>query len=300
MSDDADARVVVAVLADDTPYCATGTELLADRLFSLGASAVSEMPGDDGGRVRLVADLPVESLDRLDVPFELLEHDPTWEDSWQDHAAAVPVGERLLLRPEWVDADVRGAAADSPDPADSLDSAPPIEVVLDAAHAFGSGSHPTTRLCLEAIERLGADLVGARVLDVGAGTGVLGVAALVLGAGSLVAVDIDPAAIATTRRTAELNGVTDRVIEVSSRGVAEVTAEHGPFDLVLANLLIPIIETLGPELAAAVAPGGRMILSGLLADPSTRQVQRAIDVTGLRPADAGVAELDGWAVLVDR
>lgn len=333
MSDDGGARVVVAVVADDTPYCATGPELLADRLFSLGASAVSELPEDQGGvghgagggadvgaggGVRLVADLPASALDRLDVPFELLEHDPTWEDAWRDHAVAVPVGQRLLLRPEWVDADVRGAAADdlsSPDALDSadrldsadalnsadcLDSAPRIEVVLDAAHAFGSGSHPTTRLCLEAIEGLGADLVGARVLDVGSGTGVLGVAALVLGAGSLVALDVDAAAIAATRRTAELNGVTDRVIEVSSRSVSEVTAEHGPFDLALANLLVPIIESIGADLAAAVAPGGHLVLSGLLADPSTRQVQRAIDVTGLRPADIGVAELDGWVSLVNR
>ncbi|RUP35946.1 MAG: methyltransferase domain-containing protein, partial [Gordonia sp. (in: high G+C Gram-positive bacteria)] len=150
-------------------------------------------------------------------------------------------------------------------------------------------------LCLEVLEGLGAELAGARVLDVGSGTGVLGVAALVLGAGSLVAVDVDPAAVAATGRTAELNGVSDRVVEVSSRPVAEVTADHGAFDVVLANLLIPIIETLGPELAAAVAPGGRLILSGLLADPSLGQVDRALAAVGANFGASNELDRDGWA-----
>jgi len=278
-----DGRVVVAVDAEDTPWCSTGVELVSDRLFSLGASAVSELAGD-GGRLRLVADLPARALDRLDGPYEVLEHDPSWNDAWRDHATAVAVGDRLLLRPEWVTAD----------PAD----VGRVEIVLDAAHAFGSGSHPTTRLCLEALEGLADELAGARVLDVGSGTGVLGVAALVLGAGSLVAVDVDPAAVAATGRTAGLNGVSEWVVEVSSRLVAEVTVDHGAFDVVLANLLIPIIETLGPELAAAVAPGGRLILSGLLADPSTGQVERALVAIGVNFGASNELDRDGWAAVV--
>ncbi|HMR97419.1 MAG TPA: 50S ribosomal protein L11 methyltransferase, partial [Microthrixaceae bacterium] len=197
---------------------------------------------------------------------------------------AVAEGDRLLLRPEGVTAD----------PAD----VGRVEIVLDAAHAFGSGSHPTTRLCLEALEGLADELAGARVLDVGSGTGVLGVAALVLGAGSLVAVDVDPAAVAATGRTAGLNGVSEWVVEVSSRLVAEVTVDHGAFDVVLANLLIPIIETLGPELAAAVAPGGRLILSGLLADPSTGQVERALVAIGVNFGASNELDRDGWAAVV--
>ncbi|MBS1838759.1 MAG: 50S ribosomal protein L11 methyltransferase, partial [Actinobacteria bacterium] len=236
---------------------------------------------------RLVADLPARALDRLDGPYEVLEHDPSWDDAWRDHATAVPVGDRLLLRPEWVTAE----------PAD----AGRVEIVLDAAHAFGSGSHPTTRVCVEALEGLADELAGARVLDVGSGTGVLGVAALVLGAGSLVAVDVDSPAVAATDRTAELNGVSDRLVEVSSRTVAEVSADHGPFDVVVANLLIPIIETLGPDLAAAVAPGGRLILSGLLADPSLRQVDRALAAIGSsevwETGGGRAADLHGWVAV---
>jgi ribosomal protein L11 methyltransferase len=280
-------RAVVAVVADDTPFCATGVELLADRLFSLGASAVSELPDPDGVGLRLVADLPVASLAALDSigqPYEVLESDPSWAGGWRDHATAPAVGERLVVRPEWVE----------PDPAHG----DRIEVVVDAAEAFGSGSHPTTRLCLEAVESLAAAAPLGRVLDVGCGTGVLGVAALLLGADPLVAVDVDPAAVAATVRTAELNGVADRVVEASGRTVGEVAADHGPFDLVLANLLVPIIEDLGAALAAAVAPGGRLVLSGLLADAASGQVDRAVRALGPGIAVESVAEHEGWASIV--
>jgi len=313
----ADERLVVAVVADDTPYCATGPELVADRLFALGASAVSELAdwlGDergDGTQVRLVADLPAASVDALlasGLKFEVLERDPTWTDGWREHATSIAVGNRLVLRPEWVTADPArvdpsgavAAGADAGDGgivgADMADDGR-IEVVLDAADAFGSGSHPTTRLCMEELERLNVDglLVGARVLDVGCGTGVLGVAALLMGAGSLVAIDVDPNALAATRRTADLNGVNDRVIEVSDRTVSDVTAEHGPFDVVLANLLIPIIEDIGTEIASAVAPGGHLVLSGLIADPATGQVDRALAAVGFTDGNVEVLESGSWA-----
>lgn len=277
-----DRRVVVAVTAEDTPYCSTGVDIVADRLFGLGASAVSELPDATGSSVRLVADLPVGALTGLaesDPAFELLEVDPTWSDRWRDHASAVAVGRRLVVRPEWVahDADLaRGR----------------VEVLVDAADAFGSGSHPTTRLCLTAAERLVAP--GDAVLDVGCGTGVLGVAALLLGAGSLVAVDVDPAAIGATLRSASLNGVADRVGEVSRRSVPDVTVDHGPFDLVLANLLIPVIETLGKDLATATATDGHLVLSGLLED----QVDRAVAAVGADREDVDVVRDDGWVAVV--
>ncbi|UDY37905.1 50S ribosomal protein L11 methyltransferase [Dermatobacter hominis] len=287
------ARMVVAVVADDTPFCATGAELLADRLFSLGASAVSELATPDGGGLRLVADLPVGALPDLEAtgqPFEVLEVDPSWSGGWRDHAVAVAVGERLVVRPAWV--------------APSPEHDGRIEVVVDAAASFGSGSHATTRLCLAAIESLADRSALGRVLDVGSGTGVLGAAALLLGATSLVAVDIDHAAVEATRRTAALGGVEHLVVESSVRTVADVVDEHGPFDLVLANLLVPIIEQLGPQLASAVAPGGDLVLSGLLADDATGQVDRAIAaVRGSGSELHVVARLDddGWsAVLLHR
>lgn len=279
---DEDPRVVVVVTAEDTPYCATGVDLVADRLFGLGASAVSEMPETGGLGTRLVADLPGRSIDVLSssgVDFEVVEVDPTWSEGWRSHAEVVPVGDRLLVRPEWVarDADLICGRA---------------EVVVDAADAFGSGSHPTTRLCLAALERLVT--AGEAVLDVGCGTGVLGIAALLLGAGSLVAVDVDPAAAAATLGTARLNGVAARVTEVSLRPLPDVTDELGPFDLVLANLLIPTIEGLGHDLPSAVAAGGHLVMSGLLPE----HVDRAVAAVGADPAQVEVLEEDGWAAVV--
>jgi ribosomal protein L11 methyltransferase len=279
-------RVVVAVVADDTPFCSTGPELLADLLFALGASAVSEVPGPDAG-ISLVADLPVRSLSGLEAtgqPFEVLEVDPSWASGWQDHAVAVTAGDRLVVRPEWVER--------------SPEHAGRIDVVVDAAESFGSGSHPTTQLCLAAVERIVTATPPRNVLDVGCGTGVLGVAALLLGAPSLVAIDIDPAAVVATRRTAMSNGVEDRLVESSDRTVDDVVAVHGPFDLVLANLLVPIIEELGAQLASAVAPGGHLVVSGLLTDQHLGQVDRAVAAVGGGFAVEQVSALDGWAAVV--
>lgn len=282
MAGDPAARVVVAVDVEDTPYCATGADVVADRLFSLGASAVSELPDDTDVRVRLVADLPSSAIDGLaasGLVFRLLEADPSWADGWRAHAATVVAGERLAVRPEWVE----------PDPVVLVGR---TEVVLDAALAFGSGSHPTTRMCLGAVDHLVSS--GDRVLDVGCGTGVLGVSALLLGAGSLVAVDVEPAAVAATRRTAGLNHVGDRLLEVSSRSVPDVTSAHGPFDLVLANLLIPAIEQIGAHLVDALGDGGHLVVSGLLVD----HVDRAVGALGSACAVQQVIDDGVWAAIV--
>ena len=246
-------RVVVAVPVDGPT-----ADVVADELFGLGASAVSEL--DDGTGVALVADLPARAAGLLDRPHRVLEPERDWSDGWQAHAGTVRVG-RLAVRPSWVAPD--GVPPEGVEPgvvaAGAGRGAGAVEVVLDAAEAFGSGSHPTTRLCLAQVERLVRP--GDRVLDVGSGTGVLGVAALLLGAGRLTAVDIDPAAVRATAGTARLNGVGDRT-QASTTPLEQV---RDRFDLVLANLLIPAIELLGTDLARVVAPGGHLVVSGVLA-----------------------------------
>ena len=222
----------VTVTADEA-------ELAADRLFVAGASAVSELARDDGA-VDLLAD-------------------PDRGSSWQDHAEVVVVGDRLVVRPEWIPA--------SPLAPDAL------EVVVAAADAFGSGAHPTTRMCLELVEALLTDAAvaeGARVLDVGSGSGVLAVAAALLGASEVRCHDIAPEALDATARSAASSGVADRV-RVSAEPVEQSDLDSG-FDLVLANLLVPIIEELGTTLRTAVAPGGRLVLSGVLVDQRERAI----------------------------
>jgi ribosomal protein L11 methyltransferase len=131
---------------------------------------------------------------------------------------------------------------------------------LDPGLAFGTGTHPTTRMCLRWIAQRGAarSLEGSRVLDYGCGSGVLAIAAGLFGAASITAVDIDPAAVETTRANAEANAVALRA------GLADELGE-GRFDLVLANILATPLKLLAPLLATRLAPGGALVLSGILA-----------------------------------
>jgi len=292
-------RLPVEIVVQDA-----AAELVADRLFALGASAVSERPGVDRSVV-LVADVdPATVLDaRGDVlaGFEgvlgarILDQDPSWDTAWHDSARAWRCGERLLVRPHWVPSSSPSPPS-SPSSSRSTSSPPPevrfgaserIEVVLDPGPAFGAGSHPSTRACLAALEPLAP--AATRVLDVGCGTGVLGIAALLLGAAGLTAIDIDPAAVTATTSALVLNGVAGRaLVDTTSLGSVE-----GTFDLVLANLLLPIIEELGPDLAARVAPGGSLVLGGLLED----QLERAVAaLTPLSPDR--VDRDDGWVAAV--
>jgi ribosomal protein L11 methyltransferase len=248
---------------------AEDAELAADLLFGLGASAVSGF--GDGA---LVADLTPEAVERIGRTFRPVADDGAG-DRWQDHARSVRAGRRLVVRPQWVEAAPVGGDD--------------VEVVVDAAAAFGSGSHASTRSCLAALEDLVAP--GERVLDVGSGSGVLGVAALLLGAGSVMAIDVDPASVEATRHTAGLNGVGDRLVAEDT----PVAAVGERFYLVLANLLVPIVEDLGPALADRVGPGGHLVVGGLLAD----QVGRAVAAVGLDVV-AVVHEGDWSAVVLAR
>jgi ribosomal protein L11 methyltransferase len=136
----------------------------------------------------------------------------------------------------------------------------PLVLRIDPARAFGTGTHETTRLCLLALERLAGERPLARVLDVGAGTGILAVGAARLGAERVTATDIDHDAIESIRRHADLNGVPVRVVRAD--GGRALT--KGAFDLVLANLTAPLLVERANEIMDLVAPGGRVVLSGML------------------------------------
>lgn len=262
-------------LAAALDVSAEQSELVADRLFALGATAVSEEPsGPDG--VALVADLLAGAVEQLVADghrVRVLEPDATWTGGWRAHARVWRCGASTVVRPAWLD----------PVPLAPGD----IELVVEPGEAFGSGSHPTTRLCLAALEPLVG--VGDRVLDVGCGSGVLGVAAAKRGAGEVVAIDVDPEAVRVTAEVAAANGVGD-VVHASGTPLDEVP---GSFDLVVANLLAPIVEDLSVALRACVAPGGRLVLSGLLDGQAPR-------IAALLPDLVTVSEhaLDGWIALV--
>ncbi len=162
-----------------------------------------------------------------------------WVQLTQSQFDPIRVSERLWIVPSW---------HESPDPA-------AVNLILDPGMAFGTGSHPTTRLCLEWLERNVS--AGATLLDYGCGSGILAIAAARLGAGRVAGVDIDPQAVEAARANAERNGVTALFAD-STQPVA------GEYDLVVANILSNPLRVLAPAICAHVRSGGRLALSGIL------------------------------------
>lgn len=199
-------------------------------------------------------------------------HERDWADAWKAHFPVLRIGERIVVRPTW--RRHRRAPGD-------------VVLALDPGMAFGTGLHPTTRLCLAGLEALAARGVlaagaaggPATVADVGAGSGILGLAALKLGAGRVLAVDIDPVAVEASAANARRNGVARRL---RAREGSAPTGE-GPFDVVLANLVASLLVALADGLVADVRPGGVLLASGIFADREAAVVE-AFEARGLRIA----------------
>jgi ribosomal protein L11 methyltransferase len=204
--------------------------------------------------------------------------DRDWVHATQSQFDPIPIGDRLVITPSWhVDA-VRDAALDGA-PGDAR-----LAIVLDPGLAFGTGSHPTTRLCLQWLERHVAP--GDSVIDYGCGSGVLAIAAARLGAAAVVAIDIDPQALQATRDNAMRNSVT-----LDVRGTGE--AHPAQADVVVANILSSPLKLLAPLLASLVRPGGRLVLSGVL----ERQIDEVSECyRDLLPLDVAGRD-EGWACL---
>lgn len=190
-------------------------------------------------------------------------HEADWAEAWKAHFPVMRIGRRIVIKPTWRDHD---AAPDD------------VILDLDPGMAFGTGLHPTTRLCLAGVESA-ADrdlLTAARVLDVGCGSGILAIAAAKLGAASVLGVDTDPIAIEATLANAAGNGLGERV---AARAGSLPTGEAA-FDVILANLIASLLIDLAAELHAELRPGGTMLASGIFIDREA-DVRRAFEATGL-------------------
>ena len=185
--------------------------------------------------------------------------DEDWSLSWKQHWQPDPVGHGLLILPAWLEV-----------PEEHADR---LVIRMDPGSAFGTGSHPTTRLCLEALEE--SPPQGSLVADLGCGSGVLGFAALGLGAEAVVASDTDSLAVRATADNRGLNRRSDAELAVALGSVdaLERLLDGRRADLLLCNILAPVIEALAPGFEALVAPGGRALLSGLLVDQAPRLKQ---------------------------
>ncbi len=190
------------------------------------------------------------ALDFSQARFRNVE-DQDWERVWMDQYVPLHFGARTWIVP-W----------NQPLPDDAATTSDAAIVRLDPGLAFGSGTHPTTSLCLQWLDALATDgvLTDARVLDFGCGSGILALAALKLGAARAVAIDNDPQALLATRDNAERNGVGDRLSVRLPDDETVATA----YPIVVANILANALDRLADTLAARVAAGGRIALSGIL------------------------------------
>jgi len=179
-----------------------------------------------------------------------LVKDQDWMEAWKKHYQPVMIGKRLVIVPAWIDKEYPGR----------------ISIRINPGMAFGTGTHPTTQLCLECLEELVHP--GETVMDIGCGSGILSAAAIKLGARRVLAVDIDPASVSSTQENCELNGVSKHVA-IDKGSVSLVCSGHfeiATAPLVVANILASVIMSLFDEgLADLVEPGGMLLLSGLLA-----------------------------------
>jgi ribosomal protein L11 methyltransferase len=186
-----------------------------------------------------------------------------WADAWKAHFPVLRVGRRLVIRPTW------RRHRRAPDD---------VVLALDPGMAFGTGLHPTTRLCLAGVEAL-ADagvLDGARVLDVGCGSGILAIAAVRLGATDTLGVDTDPIAVEATLANARRNRLGRRI----RARAGSLPSGEPPFDVVLANLIAGVLVQLARDLAAELRPGGSLLASGIFVDREP-DVAAAFEAAGL-------------------
>lgn len=212
------------------------------------------------------------------LPCRLLA-DEDWASGWQQHFPPLRVGGRLLIRPSWDDTPAEGAEC---------------VLTLDPGRAFGTGTHATTGLCLEAIARLFAGAAPPRrVLDVGAGSGILAMAAAALGAERVVACEIDAEACQVAVENIAANGLQE-LISTTTRPLEEL---DGRFDLVLANILAGENIRLAPHFLAHLAPGGWLALSGILVEQEAAVVAA---YAHLPLSLAGIERRDEWTCLLYR
>ena len=203
--------------------------------------------------------------------------DEDWENNWKQFYKPMEIGERLLVVPEWEDAAAEGR----------------VRLILNPGLTFGTGSHATTRLCLTALDRLIHG--GEKVLDLGCGSGILSIAALLLGAERAFACDVDPTCVNVAYENAALNGV-DRSRYTVRAG--DVTADRalarefgGDYDVVVANIVADVIIALAPRVRPLLRPGGVFLCSGII-DDRAAEVRRRLEEAGWQVAETNASE--GW------
>lgn len=262
------------------------TEMLAWHLQELGHQGVvvSELaaegprPEEVAVKVYLPGSLGPESTELAKLDADLAEWqanfpelrvsrtlrlvpEEDWAHAWKRFWHAQRIGDRVVIKPSWEDF--------SPEPGD-------LVIELDPKQAFGTGTHPTTQLCLRALETALEGHDRPLVFDVGTGSGILAIASVLLGARKVLACDTDPVAVAATDENIALNGVADRV-ETFVGGIETI---EGQADVLVINILAEVVAALAPEISRRVRPGGDVIASGIIRERQAL-VEEAFAAVGL-------------------
>jgi ribosomal protein L11 methyltransferase len=270
------------------------------------STAVKAGPADENGQpvgpLRVCGYIPVdERLDEtrrsieqglwylgrispLPEPEFKLIKEVNWMEAWKEHYHPIPIGRKLLILPAWIENPEQGR----------------IPIRIELGMAFGTGTHPTTQLCLGLVEDFFSKLeinTGVQVIDVGCGSGILSIAALKLGGNKALGVDIDGEAIQASKDNAAINGVTSQ-LELGVGSVVEIkTANYSiqKAQLVFANILAPVlVQLLNQGLGDLVLPAGWLILSGILLEQSP-EVESALNEHGFRLVRK--AQMGDWVAL---
>ena len=196
-----------------------------------------------------------------------------WQNAWKKYYHAMEIGQRLAIVPGWETYDTDR-----------------IVITMDPGMAFGTGTHETTALCLVVLDELVQG--GERLLDIGTGSGILAIAALLLGASKAEGVDIDPMCVRTAGENAALNGVSDRfIVEIGDLS----DKASGQYDLITANIVANAIKQLAPQIPALLAPNGTFIASGII-DEREDEVAQAIRAAGLAVRE--IRRDNGWVCIL--
>ena len=204
-----------------------------------------------------------------------------WANAWKDYFHVTHIGKRLVIRPSWREYT----------PKDDE-----VVLELDPGMAFGTGLHPTTRMCLEQVEQRTKS--GMRILDVGTGSGILALAAAKLDAASVYCIDNSSVAVESATANAAINKLSDKI--VVELGILDETASArmaGQYDMALVNIVAHVIGGMAPQLAQVLVPGGLLIASGII-EARRVDAEPALLATGLEEIDQ--AMIDDWIVLIMR
>jgi ribosomal protein L11 methyltransferase len=204
-----------------------------------------------------------------------------WANAWKDYFHVTHIGKRLVIRPSWREYAPKGDE---------------VVLELDPGMAFGTGLHPTTRMCLEQVEL--RTRAGMRVIDVGTGSGILALATAKLGAASVYCIDTSSVAVESATANAAVNRLSDKItVVLGILDEAEAARMAGQYDMALVNIIAHVIGGMAPQLAQVLAPGGLLIASGII-EARRPDAEPALLAAGLELIDQ--AMIDDWIVLIMR